>query len=425
MNEPMGRDKFLYIHSDGVDVADHVVASIDVHNILGDFIETCRNAIDAWRERFTQHVVHIHSLHGHPIDRVIDGMRFNYNGRNLRDPIIIGKSFAIVTISMTVGEGLNDVVCLIPIRHNLHAISYYIFNKACGFDRNDHGNYFIPLGIPTADFDVNQLTGISNCVCDGSANHENASICSIWTAAPDRGPRRVEVLADYRKNPIRYFELHDSITLSNELGSNQTVSRDPVDRASPPSTNIKMYCAAIDVKVISSIKEKLVQFLTPKFLEQPKKGDDEKEKIKPPPHVTLAVFELSEDEKIKLETYLTGEEKLHLPKLVNEMTIDVTRKFGGYGRNIVGVSVDAHIDLQRSILTGFSDILEREVIPFDTRFNPHISLGEMVDRKCEEVLCMTPAMTPEIQGENYHFEASTFILGEIGGRTKPIEFTIV
>ena len=437
-------NEFFCIPSYGVAVEDSaavVVATIDIYNVLGQFIDSCRNATDAWRKKFTQHVVHIHSLYGHPFDRILDGMRNNYNDRNLRHPSVIGKSFAIVTIPMTFGEESNDVVCLIPIHHNLHAISYYIFNKACGFDTNDHGNYVIPLGVPAADFDVKRLI---ECVCKGFAIHDNPSTCSIWTTAPDHGPRRAEVLGDFIENPTRYFKLHDSImiTLRNALGFNQTVSRESVvkeeDGASPPpppppSANvIKMYCAAIDVNSISSIKDKLVQFLTPNFLL--KKRDEEKAKIinnkkNPPPHVTLAVFKLSEYEKSKLETYLTGQKKLNLPKFVNkEMTIDVTRKFGKYGRNIVGVSVDCDINLRQSLLTLFSGILEREVTPFDNRFNPHISLGEMVEGKCEEVLCMTPAMAPEIQDEkkkNYHHvEASTFILGEIGGRSEPIEFTI-
>ena len=358
-------------------------------------------------------------------------------------PSIIGKSFAIVTIPMTFGKESNDVVCLIPIHHNLHAISYYIFNQACGFETKDHGNYVIPLGVPTADFDVKRLI---KCVCKGFAIHHNPSICSIWTTAPDCGPRRAEVLRYFIENPTRYFRLKDSITLRNALGFNQKVSRESVvkeDGASsslppppppPPSSSsaniIKMYCAAIDVNSISSIRDKLVQFLTPNFLL--KKRDEDKAKIinnkKPPAHVTLAVFELSKDEKSKLELYLTGQKKLNLPKFVNkEMTIDVTRKFGRYGRNIVGVSVDCDINLRQSLLALFSGILEREVTSFDNRFNPHISLGEMVEGKCEEVLCMIPAMAPEIQGEknNYHHvEASTFILGEIGGRSEPIEFTI-
>ena len=165
MNEPMDKDEFLYILSNGGVVTDSVVvATIDIHNVLGEFIDSCRNATDAWRKKFTQHVVHIHSLYGHPFDSVIDNFRSNYNNNNLRHPVVIGKSFAVVTIPMTFGKESNDVVCLIPIHHTLHAISYYIFNKACRFDTKDHGSYVIPLGVPTADFDVNQLIkGTSNC----------------------------------------------------------------------------------------------------------------------------------------------------------------------------------------------------------------------------------------------------------------------
>ena len=206
-------NEFFCIPSYGVAVEDSaaaVVATINIYNILGQFIDSCRNATNAWRKKFIQHLIYIDSLHGNPFDRVLDGMRNNYNDRNLRHPVVISKSFAIVTIPMTFGKESNDVVCLIPIHHTLHAISYYIFNKACRFDTNDHGNYVIPLGVPTADFDVNQLIkGTSNCGCKGFAIHDNPSICTIWTTAPDNGPRREKVLKYYRQKPTRYFNLQE------------------------------------------------------------------------------------------------------------------------------------------------------------------------------------------------------------------------
>ena len=42
----LGQDKYHSFDLDGVPVADRVIASIDIHHILGDYIETCRNATE-------------------------------------------------------------------------------------------------------------------------------------------------------------------------------------------------------------------------------------------------------------------------------------------------------------------------------------------------------------------------------------------
>ena len=71
---------------------------------------------------------------------------------------------------------------------------------------------------------------------------------------------------------MRYFNVKDA------LGLNQIVSMDSVDGEYPTSANIKMYCTGIDEDSITLIKDKLVQYLTPNYLEQPKKRHDENKK---------------------------------------------------------------------------------------------------------------------------------------------------
>ena len=148
-------------------------------------------------------------------------------------------------------------------------------------------------------------------------------------------------------------------------------------------------------------------------------------KIKPHPHVTLAVFMVSEEKKAKLETHLISPDKICLPEHVKGMTIDLTPKFEKYGQNIAGVRVDCDIGIKTCLLTKFPNIHGREVMPYDNKFNLHISMGDILNGKVVDVLCMTPAMAQGIHDQNYRMEASTFISGEIGCQTNPVEFTIV
>ena len=418
------RDKFLSFPLDGVSIlADRVTATIDIHDSLGDFIESCRNATDNWQEKFTHHSVFIHTLCGYPFHRVLAGVQSNFNTQNPREPIIIGKSFAIVTIPMTVGDQQKkDVVCLVPIRHTLHAISYYVFNKACHFDSNDHGNYIIPLGVPSAYFNVSALTGISNCMCQGTTDHDYPSICCTWTDTPKRGPRRADVLNALIGSPTRFYVVN-SFALNNASGQSQIVWREAVDGMDGAVAHAKkMYCAVLDDARITHIKDMLMQILTPEFLEQPKQLY--KKIKKPPPHVTLVVFMGSEEEKAKLETHLAGPDKIRLPESARRMTIDLTRKFERYGRNIAGVSVDCDVGIRKCLLSEFSKILGRDVVTCDQRFNPHISLGDMAKGKDGELLRMTPGVALRSTDQYCCMEASTFILGDTVGKTNPVVFTV-
>lgn len=300
---------------------------------------------------------------------ILSKRMYNYfTENNVRISLLFGdSSYKLCLISANefpnycrdISPSIKNLVVLIPESHTLSAIAYYVFE---GQLRESGIDFMFPLVALTQYNQLKQYSNIDTALTSVACNYQTLE---YFPQTSFNAPNRDDIHEKYWSDCSlpRYYI--DNLILKSSNGNTTITVSKHLNTLTSPTHFIALYG-----KKLETIEKNIIDHLKPSRLLLDNK------KVHPP-HINIAVINLTSVEYYKIQTSHFDNWEKRLKTSVTESDITVTKAISElkiFGSNELVYTLDLNTRIRNIVLKQLSKVLGRVITNLDS-LNPHISLG--------------------------------------------------